>query len=254
MLFIYVLELEDNKYYIGKTSNLSLRLDQHFNSSGSEYTKKYKPIRLYELIPDCDDYDEDKYTLKYIKKFGIDNVRGGSFCEFNISKEYIATINKMINSSNNNCFICGLKDHFAKDCKKYKKKSYYPDNYKEKQKVESFIANEQVYNNNSATSSFILNKLSIDEHTKYMCIYCNKEFDTKKGCIYHENVHCKNKKIYSKEDLTDNILENKDDDIYDDIIEVKINNSDDFDNNINEEDIKNDNNKIIYKNNYCIIS
>ena len=27
----------------------------------------------------------------------------------------------------------------------------------------------------------------------WCCEYCNKEFDTEKGCLYHENVYCKKK-------------------------------------------------------------
>ena len=62
MIFIYILELENKKYYVGKTTNPNFRIESHFNSNGSYWTKKYKPIRLYQLIPNCDDYDEDKYT------------------------------------------------------------------------------------------------------------------------------------------------------------------------------------------------
>jgi len=81
MVFIYALKLSQGKYYVGKTTNPSFRLDNHFNSNGSAWTMKYKPIKLLELIPNCDRYDEDKYTRKYMDKYGIDNVRGGSFVQ-----------------------------------------------------------------------------------------------------------------------------------------------------------------------------
>ena len=69
MVFIYILQLESGKYYIGKTTNPSFRLEQHFNSNGSSWTKKYKPTIVIELIPNCDDYDEDKYTIKYMEQY-----------------------------------------------------------------------------------------------------------------------------------------------------------------------------------------
>lgn len=79
MVYIYILKLQKNKYYVGKTNYPNFRINEHFNSEASEWTKLYKPIEVFRLIPNCDDYDEDKYTKIYMDKYGIDNVRGGSF-------------------------------------------------------------------------------------------------------------------------------------------------------------------------------
>lgn len=108
MVFIYILLLETKKYYIGKTNNPHIRLDSHFNSNGSEWTKIYKPIKVYELISDCDSYDEDKYTLKYMEKMGINNVRGGSFCQVELSEEQLKLIKNMIKGATDKCFKCGI--------------------------------------------------------------------------------------------------------------------------------------------------
>ena len=104
MVFIYALQLEKDKYYIGKTNNPQFRLESHFNSNGSEWTKIYKPIKVYELISNCDSYDEDKYTLKYMEKEGIDNVRGGSFSQIKLSDEQIKLINQMIKGASDKYF------------------------------------------------------------------------------------------------------------------------------------------------------
>ena len=127
MIFIYILQLELNKYYIGKTNNPDIRLDSHFNSNGSEWTKIYKPIKVYELISDCDSYDEDKYTLKYMNKEGIDNVRGGSFCQVELSDEQIKLINQMIKGASDKCFNCGESGHFMNKCMESKIKEYLKD-------------------------------------------------------------------------------------------------------------------------------
>ena len=55
MVFIYVLKCQKDKYYVGKTENPDYRLESHFMEGGSSWTKKYKPIQLYQLIPDQTD-------------------------------------------------------------------------------------------------------------------------------------------------------------------------------------------------------
>ena len=124
MVFIYALKLENSKYYIGKTTNPKIRLDKHFDLNGSKWTQKYTPLNIQEIIPDCEDFDEDKYTLKYMNKYGIDNVRGGSFCELKLTNELKKMINRMINSSTDKCKLCGQKGHFSNNCKqKYQQES-----------------------------------------------------------------------------------------------------------------------------------
>ena len=124
MVFIYILLLELNKYYIGKMNNPDIRLDYHFNLDGSEWTKIYKPIKVYEVISNCDSYDEDKYTLKYMEKEGINNVRGGSFSQIELSEEQIKLINQMIKGATDKCYNCGESGHFIKDCIESKVQDY----------------------------------------------------------------------------------------------------------------------------------
>jgi hypothetical protein len=120
MVYIYILKLEYNKYYVGKTNNPNMRINNHFQENGSQWTKKYKPIKVLELIPDCDNLDEDKYTIKYMEKYGINNVRGGSFCQIKLSDNNIITLQQMFKNITDKCYICGNIDHFAKDCNKNK--------------------------------------------------------------------------------------------------------------------------------------
>ena len=114
--YIYILKLEDKKYYVGKTKYIKNRINNHFTGNGALWTKKYKPIEVIEIINNCDDYDEDKYVFIMMNKYGIDNVRGGSFCNFKLFREEIRFLTNIINNANNNCFKCGKKGHFSNQC------------------------------------------------------------------------------------------------------------------------------------------
>ncbi len=79
---IYIVECDDNKKYIGETSNFDKRMKQHFTGNGSKVTQKFKPKKATELerIPGYFAKEiEQEYTDKFIRKYGYDNVRGGKY-------------------------------------------------------------------------------------------------------------------------------------------------------------------------------
>lgn len=178
MTFIYILKLIDNKYYVGKTTNPKFRLDTHFNSYGSAWTAKYKPIKVLEIVKNCDDYDEDKYTLKYMEKYGINNVRGGSFCEIKLTNENKNTIEKMIVSSTDKCYICGIKGHYASKC----------INNDDGIEYLNVLKRDFIKENSKKKYSYCEDS---ENNESWSCYYCGKEFDSYKGATFHENVHCK---------------------------------------------------------------
>ena len=56
MVYIYILKLKNNKYYVGKTKKPEFRLKQHFNANGSAWTRKHPPIKIVKIIRGCDGY------------------------------------------------------------------------------------------------------------------------------------------------------------------------------------------------------
>lgn len=112
---IYILKLTQEKYYIGKSNNATLRIQEHFNGGGTFWTKLHKPIEVLALIPNSCIYDEDKYTLEFMDRFGIDNVRGGTFSNMLLSDDDLHIIHRLIWSAKDLCFACG-GTHFVRDC------------------------------------------------------------------------------------------------------------------------------------------
>ena len=79
---IYKMNLEGGKKYVGKTTNVDRRMDQHFSGNGAKVTKKFKPInaKVVDEVPGFFSDDvEQEYTEEYIDKYGYENVRGGVY-------------------------------------------------------------------------------------------------------------------------------------------------------------------------------
>lgn len=80
MRWIYTLLLSGDHYYVGFTENLEQRMCQHFNLEGAKWTQLYKPIKIIEVVPETNDWQEDFTTLVMMRKHGIEKVRGGRWC------------------------------------------------------------------------------------------------------------------------------------------------------------------------------
>ena len=77
---IYVLELEDDCFYVGITFNLNLRIAQHLSGTGAQWTKMHKPVKIVEVFYDgCTRQKEDEVTKRYVEIYGAECVRGGSW-------------------------------------------------------------------------------------------------------------------------------------------------------------------------------
>lgn len=228
MVFIYILKLQQEKYYVGKTTSPSFRLESHFNANGSAWTKKYAPIKLLELIPDKDPYDEDKYTKIYMDRYGIDNVRGGSFVQVKLDEATINHLSQMSNGTNDKCFTCGKSGHFVRDCKKEVQKvimeetdtTFKNDPWTREEHIQikklynenmlDIIEISKIHNrspdqilyslmkyncivNSESARGYAASIKKVEEEYVWCCSYCDREFESERKGSDHES-KCKKSK------------------------------------------------------------
>ena len=119
---VYVLKLEDDKYYVGSSTNVLERFEQHKNGQGSAWTQKYPPTGIHYIYPSTDSTDaalrllEEKVTYDLMTEFGILNVRGASICQIEIPSEEYDVIAKMLLHRQNKCIKCGQEGHYVNEC------------------------------------------------------------------------------------------------------------------------------------------
>ncbi len=114
---IYKLNLRGGKKYVGKTTDIDRRTEQHFSGNGAKVTQKFKPIdgEVVDEVPGFfSDYLEQEYTEKYINKYGYENVRGGKYTNSKTLKDNKYQKNKYTKIVT--CYKCGKQGHYANRC------------------------------------------------------------------------------------------------------------------------------------------
>ena len=78
---VYVLALEDGKYYVGlATHGCEFRIGEHCSNMGSKWTQIHKALHVIDFYYPASKKLEKELVLYYAHKYGAANVRGGPFC------------------------------------------------------------------------------------------------------------------------------------------------------------------------------
>ena len=82
-MFTYLLAHDQGKYYVGRTTDIDARFKQHWTKKGALWTKRYKPHKIM-LISRGD--TEKQLTLRAMRIFGVDRVRGGPYVSLKMKR------------------------------------------------------------------------------------------------------------------------------------------------------------------------
>lgn len=188
--YVYVLELEDKHYYVGRTSNFVQRMNEHFTNNGALYTKKYKPIKIKEVVEEKTCYDERDKTLEYMEIYGWENVRGYAWCRETLTKKP-----KFKNKKKNN----QIKEYLINDSDTVIRDMYLLE-------TKDVIEIGKILNTSPGSIAYSLEKMGIVNRRQLSRGY----FDYVFSDLYEQN---KKEKLIMKNKITyqeiDNNLENE---------------------------------------------
>lgn len=114
-LKMYVLKLENGKYYVGSTRAFIERLNQHL-IGGTSYTSKNHVVDVVEVRSNAAPHDENMIVKEYMRKFGINNVRGGAYSNAELTASQVENLQAEINHDAGNCMYCGNPGHMMNKC------------------------------------------------------------------------------------------------------------------------------------------
>ena len=115
--YIYVLLLNEDKYYVGRTYDVDRRIKEHTQKSGgAEWTSKYGVVKEMYRKESDNAMDEDKEVESLMIKYGIDSVRGGIYSKIQLDQPTKDLLQKKIWHAQDKCLQCGGIGHYIKDC------------------------------------------------------------------------------------------------------------------------------------------
>ena len=118
-LSIYILRLQDNCFYVGKSEKPEERIKQHKQGMGCAFTRLHPVVSVEMIVTNASPFEEDRYVKEYMGKYGIENVRGGAYVSLDLEDEQYKILQKEIWYAENRCGRCGRSSHWISNCKFY---------------------------------------------------------------------------------------------------------------------------------------
>lgn len=115
---VYVLHLQNNKFYVGESDNPKECINDHFENKGPKWTQIHKPLKVTRPLsePQWELWGLIE-TLRQMNIHGIDNVRGSLFSnDYQVTKTEKIMAAQLFNELKGSCSRCGGSGHSALQC------------------------------------------------------------------------------------------------------------------------------------------
>lgn len=123
---LYALSLSSNKWYIGHTASPEKCLEQICAGEGPAWTRIHPPANTdggpsyEELFPpkngDALELEKDCLVKQYMLRYGIHNVRGGSYCKVALEPHMVKVLETELARADRRCQTCGGFGHTSYNC------------------------------------------------------------------------------------------------------------------------------------------
>ena len=98
VVHVYVLELEDGRFYVGRTQRTFQRFEQHVTGRGARWTRLHPVKDLHAFHPNMNEDDEDRITLRDDAHPRHRQGRGGSWARLTLSAKDRLEIERQLSS------------------------------------------------------------------------------------------------------------------------------------------------------------
>lgn len=116
-MWIYVLKLRDDCWYVGSSKHPEKRYKQHVEGKGAQWTRLHPPLSLQIVSGSSNHkFEELTQTLCCMQKYGIEKVRGDIFVQTVLPPHQLQVLHELLYANQNACFRCGSTSHWIQDC------------------------------------------------------------------------------------------------------------------------------------------
>jgi hypothetical protein len=153
------------------------RYEEHTSGKGSAWTSKYKPLKMVLCRELQGIHDENNTTKDYMKKYGIEHVRGGVYTQMVLPPDVVSVLQREFIGTDDKCYKCNLAGHFGSQCTSVDvpKKTIRPTHVTSATPVD--VPKKKI---------LPITQKKIPKSDEWECEYCDRTFTTKYGCSVHE--------------------------------------------------------------------